>query len=103
MNRYEVMEYLYSTRDMTTGGERWRFLDECGCFDQDSDVLSFAFWFSERSNLLGSNYIQFNGILDHYKQEGWVSSKQINWLLACILDHWDKLKPNTRAEIQCLI
>ena len=103
MNRYEAMEYLMVNRDLITGSERWHFLDECGCFNEDHDVLSFAFWFSESSNLLGEDYIKFNGILDHLKEENFVTSKQINWLLLAISDHWDCLTSKARAKMQCLI
>lgn len=103
MNRYEAMEYLYITRNETSSDERYLFLKRCGLFDTNGEVLSFAFWFSEKSSLPGNVLWQFNDILYQLKEENFITPRQIDYLLMTISDHWDKLTPNTRAEIQCLI
>lgn len=103
MNRYEAMEYLYVTRNETSSDERYKFIKKCGLFDSNGDVLSFAFWFSERSSLPGNELWQFNDILHQFKEENFISQKQRDYLIMTISDHWDKLTPKARGEIQCLI
>ena len=96
MNKYNLIEHIYVNIDRLTPTEFWDLIEDLS--DRDLLDLNGLLW-KHNTGLPSNTVDQIQSIHMFHTENKFISKKQRNWLAMTVINYWDRLSLDVRAEL----